>query len=151
MNPLQCRAARALLGWSQLDLAIASGVSRVTVKNFETERRIPRQASLQEMRIAFEAAGITFIEENGEGPGVMMKKRSQPSQFRAARCLLHWTHSDVAEASGVSDATVMRLETEQGTPRRASLNAMRRAFGIAGAIFVEENGDNSGVRLRKTK
>jgi transcriptional regulator with XRE-family HTH domain len=148
MTPLQCRAARALLGWTQLDLAVASSVSTDTVRNFETHVRVPRRASLEQMVMAFKAAEVTFIG-NGEGLGVMMTKANWPSQFRAARCLLNWSHSDVARASGVSDATVMRFETEQGIPRRASLKVIRRAFDVAGVIFVENNGQAVGVRLRK--
>jgi transcriptional regulator with XRE-family HTH domain len=74
MTPAQCRAARGLLRWTQPDLAKASGVSDVTVRKFENEQATPQRASLQVMRQAIEAAGVIFVEENGEGPGVRLRK-----------------------------------------------------------------------------
>jgi len=151
MGPLQCRAARALLDWTQADLAAFSGVSSDTVGNFEAGRISPRPASLREMGAAFEAAGVIFIDKGEAGFGIMMMKSDWPAQFRAARCLLRWTHFDVAEASGVSDATVMRFETGQGAPRRASLKAIRRAFVAAGIVFVEGDANLAGVTLKRLK
>jgi transcriptional regulator with XRE-family HTH domain len=74
MTPAQCRAARGLIRWTQPDLAKAAGVSDVTVRKFENEQATPQRASLQVMRAALESAGVIFVEENGEGPGVRMKK-----------------------------------------------------------------------------
>lgn len=96
MTPLQCRAARALIGWTQLDLADAASVSTDTIRNFELEARNPRPASVQQMDIAFAAAAVTFIDENGGGSGVMMFGATSPSQIRAARALLGWSHADLA-------------------------------------------------------
>jgi transcriptional regulator with XRE-family HTH domain len=70
----QSRAARALKDWSQPELATASGVSISTVRDFETGKRNPIGNNLAAMRAALEAAGIIFIEENGEGPGVRLRK-----------------------------------------------------------------------------
>ena len=77
MNPAQCRAARGLLRWTQPDLAKASGVSDVTVRKFENEQATLQRASLQVMRQAIEAAGVIFVDENGEGPGVRLRKASK--------------------------------------------------------------------------
>jgi len=74
-----------------------------------------------------------------------------PAQCRAARGLLRWTQPDLADAAGVSDVTVRKFENEQAAPQRASLAVIRNAFETAGVIFVEENGEGPGVRLRKTK
>lgn len=70
----QSRAARALKDWSQPELAKASGVSISTVRDFETGKRSPIGNNLAAIRAALEAAGIIFIEENGEGPGVRLRK-----------------------------------------------------------------------------
>ena len=72
----QCRAARGLLGWNQHDLAKAAGVGIVTVHQFEVGLRQPRRATLEVIRRAFETAGIEFIDENGGGAGLRMKKRT---------------------------------------------------------------------------
>ena len=72
----QVKAARALLGWSQSDLAKASGVSHPTVMRLEAaEGALGGRASTGDaIRVALEAAGIVFLPENGEGPGVRLAK-----------------------------------------------------------------------------
>ena len=74
MTPAQSRAARALLDWGQEQLASAAEVSSVTVRNFENEKAAPQRATLSAMRRALETAGVIFVEENGEGPGVRLAK-----------------------------------------------------------------------------
>lgn len=69
----QCRAARALLNWSQDELEARSGVSKKTIADFEREAQIPYQKTLLELQFAFEAAGICLIPENGGGVGVRIK------------------------------------------------------------------------------
>jgi ribosome-binding protein aMBF1 (putative translation factor) len=59
----QCRAARALVGWSQFDLAARSKVGLSTIRNFETTRSVPVLHSRRAIRQAFEAAGIEFISD----------------------------------------------------------------------------------------
>src|SRR5271170_6525673 len=73
----QCRAARALLNWSQGDLANDAGVGIVTVRQLEADVHVPRRATLAVIRRAFETAGVEFIDENGGGPGVRLRKRKQ--------------------------------------------------------------------------
>jgi transcriptional regulator with XRE-family HTH domain len=70
----QSRAARALKDWSQPELAAASGVGVSTIRDFETGTRNPIRNNLAAIRAALEAAGIIFIEENGEGAGVRLRK-----------------------------------------------------------------------------
>lgn len=76
MTPAQCRAARALLDWSQDMLAGQAKASNSTVRNFEAGRSTPKPIYLDAMRGALEAAGVIFIEQNGEGPGVRLKRHS---------------------------------------------------------------------------
>lgn len=74
MTPAQCRAARALLDWSQQQLADAARVGVVTVRQLEAGASQPRNATLDVMKRALEEAGVIFVAENGEGPGVRLKK-----------------------------------------------------------------------------
>jgi len=69
----QIRAARGLVNWTVRDLAQRSGVHRNTVTRIETEATSPGH-SLAAIRAALEAAGVIFVAENGEGPGVRLKK-----------------------------------------------------------------------------
>jgi transcriptional regulator with XRE-family HTH domain len=71
-TPAQCRAARALLNWSQADLAKESSVATKTIADFEREERRPYDRTLADIRAALESAGIEFT--NGEAPGVRMPK-----------------------------------------------------------------------------
>ncbi len=74
VTPEQCRAARGLLGWSQLELAKRARVGVVTIHQLEAASNQPRLATLDVIRRAFESAGVEFIDENGGGPGVRLKK-----------------------------------------------------------------------------
>ena len=76
MTPGECRAARALLGWSQDELVRHSGVAKKTIADFErgaTKR--PHAVSISAIIAAFEAAGIEFIPR-----GVRMRSRRKLNQ-----------------------------------------------------------------------
>lgn len=72
----QIKAARALLGWSQDDLAASAGVSIPTIKRLEASDDTLGGRAETSSRIlrALQTAGIEFIEENGEGLGVRLRK-----------------------------------------------------------------------------
>ena len=74
ITPEQCRAARALLNWSQPDLAEAVGIARETIAHFERGARVPHPNNLSDIRAALEAAGVEFIPANGGGPGVRLRQ-----------------------------------------------------------------------------
>ena len=74
MSPAQSRAARGLLSMTQTGLAKAAGVGQSTVIDFERERRQVSDQSVAAIRKALEAAGVEFIEANGAGAGVRLRK-----------------------------------------------------------------------------
>ena len=74
LTPAQCRAARGLIDWSQSDLAQHAGVGIVTIRQLEADVHAPRRATLDVVRRALEAAGVEFIDENGGGAGVRLRK-----------------------------------------------------------------------------
>lgn len=61
-SPQQMRAARALLGWRQADLAKHSGVSEITIKNVERGATDPRMTTMNAILLAFDEAGIQFVD-----------------------------------------------------------------------------------------
>jgi transcriptional regulator with XRE-family HTH domain len=70
-------------------------------------------------------------------------------QLRAARALLRWDQSDVAERSGVSVETIKRLEKMDGPlleVRAATVAQIQLAFEREGIEFT--NGDAPGLRLK---
>jgi DNA-binding XRE family transcriptional regulator len=76
--PRLCRAARALLGWQQQDVAEASDVPKPTLSAFEIKEEGSRLATMNNRAVveAFEKAGLEFIPENGGGVGLRLKKRT---------------------------------------------------------------------------
>ena len=78
ISPQQCRAARALLDWSQQQLADRANVGIVTIRQLEAGVHEPRRATLDVVRRALEAGGVEFIDENGGGPGVRLRKPTKP-------------------------------------------------------------------------
>jgi transcriptional regulator with XRE-family HTH domain len=70
----QWRAARALIGWSQSDLAGKLGASVLTIKRLESGGKGVSDDMLKRAQEALEAAGVIFTPENGDGPGVKLRK-----------------------------------------------------------------------------
>lgn len=72
MLPVQSKMARAALGLGVRDLAAAAKVSPDTIARLERgESLYPR--TVEAIRIALEAAGAVFIDQNGGGPGVRLR------------------------------------------------------------------------------
>jgi DNA-binding XRE family transcriptional regulator len=91
----QCRAARALLDWSQKQLAERSGVARKTIADHEAATRQLRYRTRVDITEAFERSGVEFIWSGGSGgEGVRLLQTAATQPFR----------STVPSANG--DATV---------------------------------------------
>lgn len=73
----------------------------------------------------------------------------QPEQMRAARAALNWSLDDLAAASGVHRNTLSNFETRKYDGEPEKLAAVKRTLESAGLIFIEENGQAAGVRLRR--
>ncbi len=80
LHPAQCRAARALLSWSQAELAERAGVAKQTLADFERGARSPYPRTLADIKKVLEAEGIEFM--NGGAPGVRLKKKSPEGPFK---------------------------------------------------------------------
>ena len=63
ITPNQCKAARDLLGWKQSDLSAKSSIGESTIADFERGAREPAVRTLRDIRVAFEDAGIKFIND----------------------------------------------------------------------------------------
>ena len=83
LTSAQIRAARALLRWSAEDLARKSSLGLSTIKRAELadDETSMTVANDLAVRRALEAAGVIFIDENGDaGPGVRLRKRHGKSE-----------------------------------------------------------------------
>jgi transcriptional regulator with XRE-family HTH domain len=74
ISAAQCRAARALLDWTQDQLSENAQVARATIADFERNARMPMRNNLVSIISALEAAGIAFIPDDSEGAGVRFRK-----------------------------------------------------------------------------
>lgn len=79
LTSAQIRAARALLRWNANDLARTSAVGLTTIRRAELREGETSMttANDQAIRRALEGGGVEFIDENGGGPGVRLRKQSQ--------------------------------------------------------------------------
>lgn len=76
LRSAQIRAARALLKWSAADLARQSALGVNTIRRAEVAEEQTSLTAANEMAVrrALEVAGVEFIDENGGGPGVRLRK-----------------------------------------------------------------------------
>jgi transcriptional regulator with XRE-family HTH domain len=79
----QCRAARALLNWTQDDLAAHSKITQKTIADFERGATRPHAHTLAQIATAFEAAGIEFL--NSDEPGVRFARKSPGTRSTTPR------------------------------------------------------------------
>ena len=72
------------------------------------------------------------------------------AQIRAARGMLEWTRTDLAEKSGVGFSSMQRLESADGVPgaQFKTLEAIKEAFEKAGIEFIGSPDEGAGVRWR---
>ncbi len=75
ITPDQCLEARTLLGWSRVRLGSRCGLSHTSLRRFELGVWFPKSERLAAVQHALEAAGVIFVEENGEEPGVRLRKQ----------------------------------------------------------------------------
>ena len=71
----QIKAARAMLGWSAIELANRSGVGSASIKRYEVQPGIPiaNTKNLMVIRNTFEEAGIEFTGDPLNNPGVTLR------------------------------------------------------------------------------
>jgi transcriptional regulator with XRE-family HTH domain len=72
-----------------------------------------------------------------------------PAQSRAARGLLDWSQTELAEGSNLSESTIRDFEKGRRTPTETNISAIQRVFEDAGVEFLDD-GQHS-VRMRKMR
>ena len=79
LTSAQIRAARSLIRWTADELATACALSVATVRRAELKESETALTTANDLAIrrALEAAGVEFIDENGGGPGLRLRKRLQ--------------------------------------------------------------------------
>jgi hypothetical protein len=79
LTSAQIRAARSLIRWRAEDLARESAVGVATIRRAELTEDATSMTAANDLAIrrALEGAGVEFIDENGGGPGVRLRKRAR--------------------------------------------------------------------------
>lgn len=72
-----------------------------------------------------------------------------PEQCRAARALLNWKQSDLAEASGIERGTIARFEREERLTYPKNRALLREVFEAAGVAFIDAGKTGVGAYLRE--
>ena len=83
----QCRAGRALLEWTEAQLAEAARVDPEVIKHLEARFRRPSPEDQRQIRKALEDGGVVFIAENGGGVGARLK-----FSRKEVRAINRWEH-----------------------------------------------------------
>jgi transcriptional regulator with XRE-family HTH domain len=76
------------------------------------------------------------------------------AQVRMARAFLRWSAVELAEESGISVATIQRIEADDGFPasRGGNIEAVHKALTGAGITFLPDSEEGVGIRGKlKTK
>jgi hypothetical protein len=78
LTSAQMRAARALIRWSAEDLARETALSVTTIRRAELAEDETSMTTANDLAVrrALESAGVEFIDEDGGGPGVRLRRRS---------------------------------------------------------------------------
>jgi transcriptional regulator with XRE-family HTH domain len=122
----QLRAARSLLNWTVRELADASGVHRNTITRAETDSTVHGHAVAAVVR-TLEAAGVIFVAENGEGPGVRLRKGAhRPPEGREAGADMGRAHA-LSEAEKRANATLARADAPSEEKARRKLTKGMRS------------------------
>lgn len=75
----------------------------------------------------------------------------KPAQVRMARAALKWSLEDLSKAAKVHRNTISNFENERYAATPEVLEALQTTLEGAGIIFVAENGEGEGIRLRKSE
>ncbi|MBX4863718.1 helix-turn-helix domain-containing protein [Rhizobium bangladeshense] len=124
MNPVipLLRAARFMLGWSQAEVGVATGIKAKTIQLIEggKYKLLPREAWI--LKAHYQDAGVEFTEAgSGHGAGVRWSKPGTVLEdetldhfgsriIRASRGLADLSQRELAKAAGVDPSFIARLE-----------------------------------------
>ena len=142
----QIKAARAMLDWSQDDLAKASGISAPAIKNLERRNNKPRAETLNAIKAALEDAGMEFIGEVGvKLRGENLKVRLFDGQDALYRLLNDIFDTLVGTKNELLIAGVSETEHKrEGGDKFLELVRKRSKYGIKTKLLARE-GDSDLV------
>ena len=153
------RAARALLGRTQEQVAVTSGVSRPTLIRLEGGNYLRHTDSERIVRVYYEKYGLRFLDDDaGKVAGVRWCEpgtddEHRRTQLHAARVLIGLKQLELAQAVGIGRTALTKFEngiTVQ--PVIALKKAIREALEAQGVDFLPDTKDEGfGVMICSSK
>jgi transcriptional regulator with XRE-family HTH domain len=133
----QIKAARALLDWTQEDLAKAAGLSKPMINTLERRLANPKVDTLNSIQKALESAGIEFTE----GPGIKLQSMVLKTQvFEGSDAVVRLLNDIVDTLKGTGQKVMIsgvdeRIYREIGGPRVVDGIKQRFKHGIRAMIL----------------
>ncbi|MCQ1839067.1 helix-turn-helix transcriptional regulator [Neorhizobium galegae] len=158
-SPGSFRAARALLGKSQEDVAVTCGVDRRVVARLERVSYPKPTEAAHKVRRYYVNEGLEFLDANQKaGAGVRWKTGGQEDYFRrrqvnAARVLVDLSQTQLAKKLGVVRSVVTKYESGAvKTPDPSFIEHAVRILETEGAVFLPDTAmKGPGVRYGKLR
>jgi len=144
ITPEQVRAARQLLGWSCAKLAGRVGVSEKTIMAFEAgDPWAPRSSPISPrwIRARLESAGVEFIAENGDEPGVRLRQPIFTATRRHGARSIRMKNSATKIELRLSEDLSSQINAyiaAQHQPRPSRSEAIRRLLAVGLGVKAEE-------------
>ncbi len=138
----QIRAARALLNWSQGDLADRAGLSQTGVARIESGINMPNSSTLDKITSAFDDAGIEFIADRG-----VERRRSEISIFKGRQGFVDFSwdvYNTVRTCGGeivVNNVDERKFAEWKGEENKKYHAAMKELGNINFKILIQEGDD----------
>ncbi len=138
----QCRAARALLDWSQPDLAKQSGVHVQTISNFEHGNGSPTSKTLGTIKQIFESAGVEFLDHDG-----VSRKSSEIESYKGRTGFLNFIMDVYIAMKAGGDICVSNVNEDdflkwEGDEADAHMARMASISGLRCRFLIQEGDTN---------
>jgi transcriptional regulator with XRE-family HTH domain len=146
ITPAQCRAARALLDWSQPDLARSSKLHVQTICAFENQTGTPTKATIKKIMVNLEIAGIEFLEHGGVRPrpkSTVLNLEGHEGFKLFMQDVMHVAENmggDIC-VSGVDERQFEKWQGDFATEYLSSMAVIRNKTPFTFRILIKENDD----------
>lgn len=121
LTPEQVRAARAILDWSQQELADKAGTARMTIRYIEEGKVQPQRGTLADIRRVFDEHGIEFIGERG-----VALRHDNYRILEGSDCYLRLLDEVYHTLQGTPDAEVLSICTDDSISPPEVVQAIQR-------------------------
>jgi transcriptional regulator with XRE-family HTH domain len=142
----QIRAGRALIDWSQGDLAEYAGLSQTGIARIENGTNKPNTKTIEKILAAFDAAGVEFIGERG-----VQRKSNEVKVFRGQQGFVSFIN-DVYETvktfggeicvSNVDERLFLKWLGDSVHGHVARMQELSHKAGFTFKILVQEGDEN---------